>query len=184
MLAAGGYGLLEVTDIDAATLRAFGCGKTHLDNFLQTVATAFHEQRLGLTTVVFHQDFDGIVGYFTLANDAIRLRDSERFDLGVDAAVELAFFPAVKLGRFAIAARLQGQRVGSAVMELVRGELLDSTSRSAGRLIVTDADNEERVVRFYEKAGFNRALFAEAQQQRETRGQRPHTVKMWLDVLA
>ena len=143
-----------------------------------------HQQRLGLTSVVFHQDVEGIVGYFTLTNDAIRLRDSEKFDLGIDTEIEIGFIPAVKLGRLAVAERLQRDGAGSAIMDLVRGEVFDSTSRSAARLLITDADNDDRVIRFYEKVGFKRALFAEAAQQREARGRRARTVKMWRDVLA
>ncbi len=66
--------------VEPATLGTFSCvKKTRLDGFLTAQAPTLHEARLGLTGVVFHQQFEGPVGYFTLANDAIKLNDSEKF---------------------------------------------------------------------------------------------------------
>ena len=99
MLTDEGYGYLPITEVDPATLGTFSCGKPRLDDFLSAQALALHKARLGFTNVVFHQQFEGPVGYFTLANDAIKLNDSEKFELGFGEQVELAAFPAVKIGR-------------------------------------------------------------------------------------
>lgn len=180
-----GYGLLPVVDVAPELLAAFRCGKSHLDDFL-TQAPAFHRARLGLTTTVFHRDVSGqIVGYFTLANDALPLTTSEQYELGLD--VELKAYPAVKLGRLAVAQQLQGQGVGEQIMALVHGEILDSASLSAARLVILDADNDPRVVAFYRKLGYQESLWAETQAKHHAPGKKavaPATVKMIRDVLA
>lgn len=184
MLAPDRYGLLPIQDVDPAALVDFDCGKRHLNEFLQTIALPFHEQRLGLTNVVFHSDHPGPIGYFTLSNDAIRLSEAERFDMGVEQDVQITYFPAVKLCRLAITTTLQGQGSGVAIMDLIRGEVYDSVSNSAARLLVVDADNEPRVIKFYEKNGFFTSLVAEGVAKSHKTNKTAPTVKMWLDVLA
>ncbi|MBS0352365.1 MAG: GNAT family N-acetyltransferase [Proteobacteria bacterium] len=183
MLPEEGYGYLPITEVEPATLGAFACGKPRLDEFLTTQARVLHEARLGFTNVVFHQQFEGPVGYFTLANDAIKLNTSEKFDLGVDEYVELAAFPAVKVGRLAVHQDLQRMGVGAALMALLLGDILNTAGLSAARLIVVDADNDDAVLRFYEKLGFETSLWAEDMAKNHTKkGARPATIKMHRDV--
>src|SRR5450830_39619 len=164
MLAPGKYGFLPAPEVDPDILTAFDCGKAHLNAFLKEVALPFHTSRLGLTNVVFHADHMGPVGYFTLSNDAIFLRESERFELNLQGQdVHVNFLPAVKLCRLAVDNQLQRQGAGGAIMDLIRGEVYDSASNSAARLLVLDADNEPAVLKFYEKHGFKNSLFAEGQ---------------------
>jgi len=162
-LAEDGYGLLPVVEVPPEALAGFDCGKPHLNEFLVN-APNFHRDRLGLTSVVFHRDLPGrVIGYFTLANDSLPLTTSEQGDLGLHDAVVLKAYPAVKLGRLAVASDLQGQGVGEQVMDLVHGEILDSASLSAARLVILDADDEARVVSFYRKLGYQESLWAEKQ---------------------
>jgi GNAT superfamily N-acetyltransferase len=181
-----GFGLLSVVDVAAALLTGFRCGKDHLDAFLVD-APHFHRDRLGLTTVVMHKDVpDRVVGFFTLANDALPLTTSEQGELGLHDAVSLKAYPAVKLGRLAVAADLQGRGIGEQMMDLVHGEILDSASLSAARLVILDADNEPRVVSFYRKLGYEESLWAERQAREggpRKIGPAP-TVKMIRDILA
>jgi GNAT superfamily N-acetyltransferase len=185
-LAVDGFGLLPVTEVAPQLLAEFRCGKDHLDTFL-TEAAHFHQDRLGLTAVVFHRDLPNrVVGYFTLANDALPLTTSEQGELGLHDEVNLNAYPAVKLGRLAVAQELQGQGIGEQIMALIHGEVLDSASLSAARLVILDADNDERVVRFYRKLGYQVSLWAERQAKHSgpRMGGPPATVKMIRDVLA
>lgn len=99
MLPGDGYGYLAIPEVDRGVLSSFCCGKPHLDKFLKNTALALHESRLGFTSVVFHQQVDGPVGFFTLANDAIPLNESEKFELRLHDDITLNSFPAVKIGR-------------------------------------------------------------------------------------
>ena len=182
-LAENGFGLLPVTEVAPELLAAFRCGKDHLDAFLAN-SVGMHEDRLGLTTVVFHRDVqDAVVGYFTLANDAVPLNTSEQAELGLRDDVALTAFPGVKIGRFAVAQNLQGQGVGAQLLELVLGEILDSESLSAARLAIVDADNDPPVLRFYERHGFERSLWAEKQARNHGGRASPAAVKMIRDIL-
>jgi len=181
-LSEGDFGLLPVRDVADRLLVAFRCGKPHLESFLRD-SKGIDEQRLGRTTVVFHKDFaDAVVGYFTLANDSIPLKTSEQTEFGLDHA--LSAYPAVKLGRFAVNASLQGQGVGQQIIALVHGVVLDLKT-SAARLVILDADAQDvRVPAFYRKCGYVESLWAEAQAKSKSKGEAIATVKMIRDVMA
>lgn len=182
-----GFGLLPIREVEPQLLAAFSCGKARLDQFLVEQATDLHLDRLGHTTVVFHQDLNGIVvGYFTLSNDGIPLKTSEITELGLRGEAKFTAFPAVKLGRLAVHQDLQGQGIGRQLVDLVLGEILDSESLSAARLLIVDADNDPSVLTFYRKEGFQLSLWAENATRNHARGERnaqPATVKMIRDVL-
>lgn len=186
-----GYGVMlisEISDDDQAMLQAFRCGKPHLDQFLVSSSRDLDADRLGLTHIAFHQDVPGtVIGYYTLSNDGLPLKTSEQDELGVKSAINLSVFPAVKLGRLAVAQHWQGQGVGRQLMQLVLGQVLDRTACSAARLLVVDADNDPPVLAFYKGLGFQDSLWAENQARNHGRGGRagtsPTTIKMVRDVL-
>jgi GNAT superfamily N-acetyltransferase len=186
LLAEDGFGLLSVEHVAVELLAAFKCGKIHLDSFLVN-ALDYHRDRIGLTTVVMHRDVpDKVIGYFTLANDALPLTTSEQGELGLYGVVPVKAYPAVKLGRLAVAQDLQGRGIGRQIMDLVHGEVLDSASLSAARLVILDADNEPGVMTFYRKLGYQESLWAEhkGRVSGPKRVGPAATVKMIRDILA
>ncbi len=188
MLLRDGFGLIPLHEVgNQNSLRGFSCGRTELDVFLLEESREFHDKRLGYTSCIFHSDFDGLVGYFTLANDALHLEASENGELGVNTQIQLSVIPSIRIGRFAVRKELQGQGVGYAMMDLLVGETLDSGTLSAARLLVTDALNEQNVIRFYQKCGFQESLWAKKQHLNHggcKRRSAPATIKMYLDVFA
>lgn len=181
-----GYGLLPVTSAQPSLLKRFTCGKRHLDEFLTGKAPFFHRARLGLTSVVLHADAgDHMLGYFTLSNDAIKLVDSEEFDLGLEDKSGLSHFPAIKIGRLAVATSQQGQGVGSAILRLAMDQMVLDSTTSAARIAVVDADNDDAVIRFYQNNGFAVSQWAEKQAIHQGgRGKRRATVTLLRDILA
>jgi ribosomal protein S18 acetylase RimI-like enzyme len=181
MLSSDGFGMLPVVDVEPAELTKFKCGQDRLDKYLQESAVDLHQKRLGYTTVVFHQDYsNSAVGYFTLSNGGIKLTSSEALPFDLDD--ELRSFPAVNLGRLAVAKSLQGQGIGRQLMDLVFGSLLSEQSLTASRLVIVDADNNSKVINFYEGYGFERSLWAE-KAARNARNTQPKTIKMHRDLL-
>ncbi|MFW9616330.1 GNAT family N-acetyltransferase [Aquabacterium sp.] len=177
------FGLLPIDDVPAAVLAAFDCGKPELNSFLNNEAKDFQRKRLAFTTVVFHEEIDGPVGYFCLSNDGIPLKLSEQLE--VEGDIPLSSFPGSKIGRLAVSSQLQSNGVGRRILELIVGELIEQSKVSAARLLVVDAANEPRVIKFYERFGFNESLWA-SDQNRNHGGRvrnEPAAIKMWLDVL-
>lgn len=179
-----GYGLAEVTQIAPETLALFSCGKDHLDRFLRERADFMHQEHLATVWVVMHRDLPHPVGYFTLHNDSLTLTGSEETNLGLRDNADLKRFPAIVIGRLAVDERLHGTGASNVVMQLafnvIQGSV--STRLSAARLVVVDADNDPKVLRFYERNGFESSLWADKQAANQSRGARA-TVKMLRDIL-
>lgn len=180
-----GYGLLPVTATPPSLLNRFDCGKTHLNDFLTDKAPFFHRARLGLTSVVMHsQAYNEVLGYFTLNNDAIKLMASEEFDLGLEDKPGLSHFPAIKIGRLAVTKNYQGNGIGTDILDLAMDQMLLDSAASAARIAVVDADNEDAVVRFYQRNGFVVSQWAEKQATTQgSKTQRRTTVTMLRDIL-
>lgn len=184
MLTPDRYGYLAITEVVPDAIATFQCGKPRLDDFLKSAAADLHRARLSFTHIVFHEQVEGPVGFFTLSNDAIPLNESEKFDLGIDSDISMSSFPAVKVGRLAVSQNIQREGIGLAIMDLVIGEILDSRTLSAGRLLIVDADNDPAVLSFYKKIGFEKSLWAEGRSAHHTKLGRPApTIKMHLDIL-
>lgn len=180
-----GFGLLPVVRVEPSILQAFSCGKPGLDRFLLD-SVNLHEDKLGFTTVAFHMDVPGkAVGYFTLSNDGLPLKTSEIEELGLKEAYPLTSFPAVKIGRLAISRDLQRQGVGRQLMGLIHGEIVDSRSLSAARLVVVDAENDASVIAFYKALGYRESLWAENRSKNNaSKRDRSFTIKLVRDVLS
>jgi GNAT superfamily N-acetyltransferase len=121
-----------------------------------------------------------------LSNDSLALTTSQQMELGVN--VVLKPYLAAKLGRLAVAEPLQGQGIGEQLMAFVHGEILDSASLSAARLVILDADNDARVISFYKRMRYQDSLWAETQVRNHGHGGKKgtvlSTVKMTRDILA
>lgn len=176
----GDYGLIKIPELSQNVLDDFTCGVINLDEFLKNEALSFHNSKISFTTCVFHRDFKGQVGYFTMSNDSIKLNDSEVMDLGLNTSIQIPLIPAVLIGKFAIHESLIGNGMGKDVMELAIGEILDIEGPSAARLAVVDSVKEPKVIEFYESCGFQHSLFA----MKQARHQGSNTIKMFRDVLA
>lgn len=184
-LSRDGYGLLPVTELSVALLGSFSCGKPRLDEFLRETAVFYHRERLGFTWVVVHEQCTDVLAYFTLGNDTLKLTSSEEADLSLSDYAGLSHFPAVRMGRLAVATPYQKTGVSHRVMQLaldeVRGDLGLS---SAARLVVVDADNDESVLRYYERHGFVRSAWADKQATHQGgKRQARTTIKLLRDIL-
>ncbi|MBQ0917236.1 GNAT family N-acetyltransferase [Hydrogenophaga aromaticivorans] len=181
-----GYGLLPLPDVPPELIRAFDCGKPRLNEFLQERALSFHETRLSLCWVVLHADHsDHAIGYFTLSNDSVPLSSSEETDLGLLDHSGLTRFPAVTIGRLAVASTFHGTGASTQLMHMALDQIRgDISTFSAARLASVDADNDSKVLQYYERHGFQRSLWADKQAKNHaSKPQTRQTVKMLRDIL-
>jgi GNAT superfamily N-acetyltransferase len=127
---------------------AFDCGEPSLNRWLLNTAAESMETRFAVTYLLVDDD-DGIGGYFCLSAGQVRRADAPT-QLTRRAPDPI---PVLRMGRFAIDHRLQGQEWGA---ELLREALLRaiSASRAIGaRALLVDAINAD-AVRFYQRFGF------------------------------
>lgn len=174
----------EVAPEEQHRIKDFSCGIPNLDSFLIEQATNLHTDHLGHTSVLFHEDFDGLVGYVTLSNDAIPLKTSEIGGLGLAYEVQLSAFPAIKIGRMAVHKDLQSNGIGQRMLDLATGEIVGTPGVTTARLLITDAVNDPRVISFYTKCGFMESYWAIDQAKNHGKGMERATIKMIRDIYA
>lgn len=136
--------------------------------------------------MVLHRDFPSPVGYFTFNNDALELTDSEELEHGLPDHAGLKRFPAICIGRLAVDQQLHGSGASAEVMRLAFGLVAGGqVSPSTARILVVNADNDPKVLGYYERHGFIRSGWAEKQaiHQGGKRQQR-QTIKMLRDSMA
>lgn len=146
--------LNEVNENFLSWIERFDSGRDKLNDYLKSRARDQHDDHLGTTSLLFHEAFDGVVGYITLANDCVQLTTFEEGELGLRDQYQLRTFPAVKICRLAVNSALQRQGIGELIIDLAVGHIIESQKFCAARLLVTDALNEPAVLQFYKKLGF------------------------------
>lgn len=148
--------LRHIQDVEDEVLKGFSCGRLQLDEFLCEDAREYDRHGLTSTVVVFSDSISVPIAYFSLTADSVHLSGGERSDLGLPFDAPIAFYPAVKLTKLAVAESMQSKGLGKHLVNLICG--IASSAPFAVRLLTVDAVNDERVIAFYERVGFIESL--------------------------
>lgn len=156
-------------------LKPFDCGDADLNGFLTDDAKLFAEKRIGKTFLLM--DGNAIAAYFCLFNDKIsRMEASNSAWRKVKKLFphgkHFCSYPAVKIGRFAVARSYHHTGLGSELMWSVKHMINTGPSCSAFRFLTVDAYLS--AIPFYERNGF-RMLVAEDDDK--------HTRLMFFDMM-
>jgi GNAT superfamily N-acetyltransferase len=128
----------------------FDCGEPDLTDYLCD-GTAARDEAGGMARTYLVRNAHGLVGYFSVLADAIRLETRERpRDCPYSAA------PALKLGRMGVAREHRGQRVGTWILDYVVGLARELSTQAGLRYVTLDALKREKLVAWYARYGFVR----------------------------
>lgn len=138
------------------TISSFYCGDSDLDDFILNEAPLYRDSLLSVNYVM--EEEDDSVAFFSLSNDKISIHDFEdktnfnrfRSHKFVNKK-RIKSYPAVKIGRFAIESKFQGNGIGSVLLDFIKGYFLVD-NKTGCRFITVDA--YKSAVSFYEKNGF------------------------------
>ncbi|MDE6396692.1 MAG: GNAT family N-acetyltransferase [Muribaculaceae bacterium] len=136
-------------------IEGFDCGDEDLNNFLVEDARAFFEKRIATSYVL--RDESRIVAYFCLLNDKISRQDVtnsqwKKIKGAFPEQKRFGSYPAIKIGRFAVSAQYKGRSIGTDLMNLLKGMLIERPDYSAFRYLTVDAYHS--AIGFYLKNGF------------------------------
>lgn len=156
-------------------LTSFDCGDSDLNEFLLEDAKHFLEKHIANTYIL--EDNENIAAYFCLLNDKVSRQEitRSRWKTIKDSFPEgkrFCSYPAIKIGRFAVANEYQDKHVGSDLMDELKLRLKKEVSRSAFRYITVDAYIS--AIPFYIKNGFIELTEKEEDE---------HTKLMYFDML-
>ncbi len=156
---------LEVQD----EIPTFDCGNSDLNDFFQNDWKDGCNQLISVTYAAFKDN--GLVGYFCVSNDSIRKNDilnrSRRKALlsKVPRTKQYNSLPAVKIGRLATIKGLQGNGLGTEILDIIKYLFVDK-NKTGCRFLIVDAVNDTKILNFYKKNGFEFLIQDENEQTR------------------
>ena len=148
-------------------LHHFDCDDTDINEFLQEDALNYQTQKIA-RTYLFLDDRSEIVAFFSISNDCLNdlgevkgytntiwNRFHKRTFLPNDKRIRQ--YPAIKIGRLGVSKNYQRNGLAYQLMDFIKGwATLDH--KPACRLLLLDAYNKERQVKYYQRNGFNLLL--------------------------
>jgi len=146
-------------------LSDFDCGDTDINDFLKNDAL-MHQEEMITATILFLYN-DKILGFCSLASDAIKLSQEERIESIVNKGDMKHYpqYPAVKLARFGRDKRYAKQGIGkNIIIPWVIG-YIKSLERVAVRFITVDAYSKK--AGYYDELGFVRNEHVEYKRKKE-----------------
>jgi len=146
--------LLIVRLSPLAQRKPFLCGDPDLDEFFHNDSKDHSAQLLAVTYAVENET--ETFAYFSVLNDNISRKQLgttsfERFSQCLPNGKRYPSHPAVKVGRFAVAEKSQGQGLGSLLMDGIKVFFI-SKNKTGCRFITVDAT--KKAIGFYKKNGF------------------------------
>ncbi len=146
-----GYQLTLVEDF--SILSGFDCGDVDLNEFFCKDSENYHRELFAKVYSLSPADKPKeIIALISYHNDSIKLKEEQKQDLPDDKR-RYKEYPAVKIGRLAVKKELQGNQIGTLLISLTIRFFL-TRNRTGCRYLTVDAYNNEKVLRFYSKNGF------------------------------
>jgi GNAT superfamily N-acetyltransferase len=144
-------------------LQTFDCGDPDLNNFLIDDAKDYYDQLMGVTYLVAHEEKE-IAAYYCLFTDKIVFDFSDKSDekrkwwQKFNKKNKIHFkkhrknYPAVKVGRLAVASNFEGNGIGRFILDFIKFTLVEN--REIGCRFLT-VDAYKNALGFYQKNGFD-----------------------------
>lgn len=156
-------------------MKPFDCGDADLNGFLLNDAGKYAEKQLANTFIL--EDNGKIVAYYSLLNDKISKNEVSKaawrkVKENFPHVKHFSSYPAIKIGRFAVAKAYEGQGIGRKLMKLIKDSLSSRETDSAFRFLTVDAYLS--ATSFYEKNDF-RMLLSDDEDK--------HTRTMYFDMI-
>ena len=134
----------------------FDCDDDDLNEFFTQDSVISGKELLSVTYVL--EQNNKTIAFFSVSNDSIKKENvpSSKFRKLVKAIPHekrYSSLPAVKVGRFAICKGMQGQRIGTALLDFIKVWFTDG-NKTGCRFIIVDAYNKPNTIAFYQKNGF------------------------------
>ena len=143
-------------------IKPFESEDEELNDFLLNDAKNYLSQMLAVTYLLENET--DIIAYFCLSNDNLKREVStnltelektiwNQLSRKIPNRKRRGNYPAIKIGRLAVAKKYTGNGIGRIIINIVRSLYMEENQRSGCRFITVDAN--ANAFHFYEKNGFS-----------------------------
>lgn len=155
---------------DDSLLSSFDCGLPDITSFLLDDAIGYQREKMA-NTYLFHNDKGKVLAFFSISNDCLNdLGESRGFTntvwnrlhrfLKLANEKRIRQYPAIKIGRLGVHKELHGSGIAYQLMDFIKGwALIDH--KPACRLLILDAINHDKQLKYYDQNGFKFLLSAD-----------------------
>ena len=152
--------------------RDFICGDNGIDAFFRH-SYFLYEQELLTKTYAFVTDDEEcrIVCIFSVSNDSVKAsmlpkRFRNRMQRNIPNSKRMRSYPAVLIGQMGVDRNFKGLNVGSQVLNYIKDWFTHPANKTGCRFLI-DALNEDKVIEFYRKNGFNLLVYDSEDEEKE-----------------
>lgn len=142
---------------------AFDCDLDEITSFLHDDALHYQHQQIA-NTYIFTDKDKKILAYFSISNDCLNdLGDKSGFTnttwnrfhrlIKLPNAKRIRHYPSIKVGRLGVHKELQGSGLAYQLMDFIKGWIMVD-HKPACRLLILDAINQERQLKYYDRNNF------------------------------
>ena len=139
----------------------FSCSRDRsIENFFKTEFENYNNQLLGKSYgfVKTNPSLE-LVAAFTVANSMLPVVSfpknvKNRINRKIPNYKRNSQYPAVLVGQLAVFDAFSGKQIGNEVLSFIKSWFIDPLDKTGCRYIVVDAVNNEKVINFYRKNGF------------------------------
>ena len=153
-------------------LEQFDCGEEEITNFLKEDALFYQNEKMANTYLFLKEDHE-IAAYFSISNDCLidwgedfKFTNTDFNRLHRRASIpnskRIRQYPAVKVGRLGVAIEFHKTGIAYELMDFIKGFSVINHN-PACRLLLLDALNKERQIKYYTNNGFQHFLLNDAE---------------------
>ncbi|MDR0693698.1 MAG: GNAT family N-acetyltransferase [Prevotellaceae bacterium] len=148
--------LIDIVKLEAnMDINAFESEDRDLNDFLLKDAKNYSKSLLAVTYLL--QIGDETVAYFSLSNDSLIKNDREqpvwnKINRIIPNDKRRRSYPAVKIGRLAVAKKHAGKGLGSRIILTIQNMYINESQRAGCRFLIVDAYRD--ALPFYQKKDF------------------------------
>lgn len=167
---------MELSDLffslltEGALLDTFDCGLADITAFLREDALNYQNGKMA-NTYLFHDKDGKIMAFFSISNDCLNdLGETRGFSntiwnrlhrlLKLSNSKRIRQYPAIKIGRLGVDISLQGSGIAYQLMDFIKGWVIID-HKPACRLLILDAINQPKQLKYYDRNGFKFLLSAD-----------------------
>ncbi len=147
-------------DID---LSGFNCDDADINEFLKDDSLNYQKQKIA-NTYLFLEEAGNVSIFFSISNDCLNdLGDTKGFTKTIwnrfhrkseiPNNKRIKQYPAIKIGRLGIDKSFQGKGLANQLMDFIKGWVVID-HKPACRLLLLDAYNKEKQIKFYHRNDF------------------------------
>lgn len=148
-----------------------------INKFLREDALNYQSHHMA-NTYLFHTDYTNIAAYFCISNDCLNDKGFEDYESNVWNRINrkrqipndkrFRSFPSVKIGRLGVDKKYHKKGVAYELMDFIKGYVL-AHSKPSCRLLILDAINKSRQLKYYENNDFDYLLNTDTDKKNENR---------------